>query len=339
MTDDPKQIAYDGVNKFRMQKYDMVIVDTSGKNSQEEALFQEMKEIEAVINPDECIFVLDGSIGQAAFDQADAFQKAVNVGSIIITKLDSSAKGGGALSAVAATGSPISFYGTGEDYKALEIFDPNSFISRMLGYGDPTAFMSKIQRLMTDDNEELVKKMISGQYGFREMYNQYQMFMEMGNLGNIMDMIGMRQFIPKDVKTEDMDVFFRKILHVIDSMTDQELDNPKLFGGKDGERRRKRLARGCGQSLDFIQTVITQQKQFSQILARMNKSGLGKLMKAGQNGQMSEKDMMNAMENMGKHLSGLNPNAMKQIGGLQNMMKGFMGGAGMPTIPKGKGRK
>jgi len=111
-------------------------VDTSGRHKQEQELFDEMRQVNAAITPDEIIFVMDSSIGQACFDQATAFRKTVNVGSVIITKLDGHAKGGGALSAVAATESPITFIGTGEHFDDLEPFDAQSFIKRLLGLGD-----------------------------------------------------------------------------------------------------------------------------------------------------------------------------------------------------------
>lgn len=133
---DPVKIADEGVEIFKREKYEIIIVDTSGRHAQEDNLFDEMKQIKDVVQPSETIFVMDGSIGQALTSQATAFKEAVDVGSVIITKLDGHAKGGGALSAVAATGSPIIFLGLGESFADLESFDPESFIKRLLGLGD-----------------------------------------------------------------------------------------------------------------------------------------------------------------------------------------------------------
>lgn len=133
---DPVTISEEGVSVFKRDGYEIIIVDTSGRHKQEQELFDEMRQVNAAINPDEIIFVMDSSIGQACFDQATAFRKTVNVGSVIITKLDGHAKGGGALSAVAATESPITFIGTGEHFDDLEPFDAQSFIKRLLGLGD-----------------------------------------------------------------------------------------------------------------------------------------------------------------------------------------------------------
>ena len=132
---DPVAVASEGVEHFTEAGFEVTIVDTSGKHKQEEALFQEMIEVSNAIKPDNVIFVMDSSIGQACYAQASGFQKAVKVGSVIITKLDGHAKGGGALSAIAATQSPIIFIGTGEHFDDLEPFQAKSFIQRLLGLG------------------------------------------------------------------------------------------------------------------------------------------------------------------------------------------------------------
>jgi signal recognition particle subunit SRP54 len=142
---DPVKIAQEGVEFFRAQKYEIIIVDTSGRHKQEVALFDEMKQVEKVCNPDTAIFVMDGSIGQACYDQAKAFKDSVKVGSVIVTKLDGHAKGGGALSAVAATESPIVFLGTGEHFEDLETFKAAGFVKRLLGMGDISGLLETVQ--------------------------------------------------------------------------------------------------------------------------------------------------------------------------------------------------
>lgn len=127
---DPVQIAEEGVERFVSDGYEVIIVDTSGRHRQEEALFEEMQEISEVVRPDDTVFVMDATQGQAVYDQALAFHSAVKVGSVIVTKLDGHAKGGGALSAVAATGSPIIFLGSGERFEDLDPFNAKSFVSK-----------------------------------------------------------------------------------------------------------------------------------------------------------------------------------------------------------------
>ena len=130
---DPVAIAKEGVEQFKKEGFEVIIVDTSGRHKQEDDLFEEMQQVEKVVNPDETIFVMDSSIGQACKDQATAFKKAVKVGSVIVTKLDGHSKGGGAISAVNSTGSPIVFIGTGEHFNDFESFNPESFVRRLLG--------------------------------------------------------------------------------------------------------------------------------------------------------------------------------------------------------------
>ena len=168
---DPVQIARDGVDKFKAEKFDMIIVDTSGRHKQEDSLFEEMLQIQNVVRPNNTIFVMDASIGQACEDQARAFKNQVEVGSVIITKLDSHAKGGGALSAVAATRSPIVFIGTGEHIDEFEPFKTESFISKLLGMGDIKGLMENIQDLGLDkQNPELINKIQQGRFTIRDMY-------------------------------------------------------------------------------------------------------------------------------------------------------------------------
>eukprot|EP01126_Amoeba_proteus_P046783 TRINITY_DN5303_c0_g1_i8.p1 TRINITY_DN5303_c0_g1~~TRINITY_DN5303_c0_g1_i8.p1 ORF type:complete len:383 (+),score=66.21 TRINITY_DN5303_c0_g1_i8:204-1352(+) len=145
---DPVKIAKEGVDKFKEVGNDIIIVDTSGRHKQEKALFEEMQQVAAVIEPDQIVFVMDGTIGQAAHDQALAFRQMVDIGACIITKLDGHAKGGGALSAVAATKSPIIFIGTGENVADYQEFDVQSFVSRLLGMGDVKGMIHMIQGVL-----------------------------------------------------------------------------------------------------------------------------------------------------------------------------------------------
>ena len=143
-------IAAEGVDKFKEEGYEIIIVDTSGRHMQEQALFEEMEQVSLAVDPDDVVFVMDSSIGQAAHDQASAFKGKVAVGSCIITKLDGHAKGGGALSAVAATGAPITHVGTGEHIEDFEDFEVKSFVSRMLGKGNIAGLMEKMKQADVD---------------------------------------------------------------------------------------------------------------------------------------------------------------------------------------------
>jgi signal recognition particle subunit SRP54 len=177
---DPAAVAKAGVDKFKQDRRDVIIVDTSGRHKQEEALFEEMRQVGEggpwergargrsarrpsrpplhqvadAVRPDLVIFVMDGSIGQAAFDQAAAFRESVDVGAVILTKMDGHARGGGALSAVAATGAPIVFMGTGEHMDELERFEAKPFVGRLLGRGDWKGFVDRIQDVAPGEEEQ-----------------------------------------------------------------------------------------------------------------------------------------------------------------------------------------
>jgi len=178
---DPVVIAEDGVNQFIKDRYEVIIVDTSGRHKQEEALFEEMQEISAAVQPDNTVLVMDATQGQAVYDQALAFHNAVEVGSVIVTKLDGHAKGGGALSAVAATESPIIFLGTGEHFEDFDPFNAQSFVSKLLGFGDVRGLMEAMKSV-TDgkSQEELMEKMSKGEFTLRMMYNQFEKVISMG---------------------------------------------------------------------------------------------------------------------------------------------------------------
>lgn len=171
---DPVQLAYEGVELFKKENFELIIVDTSGKHKQEESLFEEMKQVADAVKPDNILFVMDSSIGQAAHDQAMGFKSMVQVGGCIITKLDGHAKGGGALSAVAATQSPILFIGTGEHFDALEPFDSNAFVGRLLGYGDMRQLLSIMHDVGIDNQPELLKRLSEGVFTLRDMSEQFQ---------------------------------------------------------------------------------------------------------------------------------------------------------------------
>jgi len=187
---DPVAIAEEGVAQFAEDGYEVIIVDTSGRHRQESALFEEMQEISAAVSPDNTVFVMDATQGQAVYDQAQAFHDSVPVGSVIVTKLDGHAKGGGALSAVAATNSPIIFLGSGEHFDDFDPFNAQSFVSKLLGFGDVRGFMEEMKSVHdSKTQEELMEKMSKGEFTLRDMYKQFQSIMKMGPLNKVMGMM------------------------------------------------------------------------------------------------------------------------------------------------------
>lgn len=286
---DPAVVAEQGVARFRKDRYEIIIVDTSGRHKQEDALFEEMKMVHAAVKPDEVIFVMDGSMGQAAKLQATAFQEAVDVGSIIITKLDGHAKGGGALSAVAATGSPITFIGTGEHIDQFERFETNAFVDQLLGEGN----LQGLREIIEDKNvieaqDKLMEKLKQKRavFTFRDMYDQFQTLMNMGSFGKVMGMIPGFQNLVQDGKGKQSEKRIKRFMTVMDSMTSGELDGDlKTF--RDTPYRIYRVAFGAGVSPRFVYEVFETFKNFKRVadqLKVMSRSGLdfGKMHKSEQ---------------------------------------------------------
>lgn len=183
---DPVKIAAEGVDHFRRDGQELIIVDTSGRHKQEAALFEEMEAVAAAVKPDEIIFTMDSTIGQSAFGQAKAFKDSVPVGSVIITKLDGHARGGGALSAVAATGSPIIFVGSGEHFDDLAAFDARAFVGKLLGKGDVKGLMEEMrEKGIMEGTEAMVDKMTKGKFTFRDLHEQFATIMKLGPLSKV----------------------------------------------------------------------------------------------------------------------------------------------------------
>lgn len=328
---DPVEIAKDGVDKFKSENFEILIVDTSGRHKQEDSLFEEMLQVYTAVQPDNVIFVMDASIGQACESQAKAFKEKVDVGSVIITKLDGHAKGGGALSAVAATKSPVIFIGTGEHIDDFEPFKVQPFVSKLLGMGDIEGLIDKVNELKLDDNEELMKKLKQGHFTLRDMYEQFQNIMKMGPFGQIMGMIPgfSSDFLTKGGEQESM-ARLKKLMTIMDSMNDEELDS------LDGERllskqpgRTQRVARGAGVSVREVNELLTQYKKFAQMVKKMG--GIKGLFK-GKGGDMSKNVNPTQMAKLNNQMAKMmDPRVLQQMGGmqgLQNMMRQFQQGAG-----------
>ncbi|KAF7123394.1 hypothetical protein RHSIM_Rhsim12G0190500 [Rhododendron simsii] len=329
---DPVKIAVEGVERFKEENCDLIIVDTSGRHKQEASLFEEMRQVSEATRPDLVIFVMDSSIGQAAFDQAQAFKQSVAVGAVIITKMDGHAKGGGALSAVAATKSPVIFIGTGEHMDEFEVFDVKPFVSRLLGMGDLSGFMDKIKEVVPMDQQpELLQKLSEGNFTLRVMYEQFQNLLKMGPIGQVFSMLPgfSADLMPKGHEKEGQ-AKIKRYMTMMDSMTNQgntrlpvlELDNsnPKLMN----ESRMMRIARGSGRPLREVMELFEEYKRIAK--AWSNMKGLGKMAKKGDMSSLSRN--MNAQQ-MSKALP---PQMLKQfggMGGLQNLMKQMGSGKDM----------
>ena len=236
------------------KKHDIIIVDTAGRDKLEAGLVKEMEGIFAAAKPDEKFLVMDAQVGQQAEAQATAFHEAVGLTGTIITKLDGTAKGGGALSAVAATGAPVVFIGTGEHVDELEPLDPKRFIGRLLGMGDLESLLEKAEEASSGMNaEKMARKMLSGKFTLNDMRSQMDMIGKMGPLGKVAQMLpgGMGQ----QLQGRNMEGTQEKMGHykvILSSMTDEERENPSILKPP----RMRRIARGSGREVSEVRELI-----------------------------------------------------------------------------------
>ncbi|KAI3944229.1 hypothetical protein MKW98_016459 [Papaver atlanticum] len=321
MESDPVKIAIEGVERFNKENCDLIIIDTSGRHQQEASLFEEMRQLAESTKPDLVIFVMDSSIGQAAFSQAQAFNRSVSVGAVTVTKTEGAAKGGGALSAVAATKSPVIFLGTGEHMYEFEVFDIKPFVSRLLGIGDWSGFMEKIHDAVPmDQQSDLLQKLSEGKFSLRIMYQLYENLLNVGPISQILSILPVNsaELMPKGDEKESW-LKIKRYMTMMDSMTNEELDStdPKFMN----ESRVMRVARGSGQYKRHAK-VWGKMKGFLKIPKKGQKSALSHNMNPQQMSKVLPPQMLKQLGGMG----GLQ-NFMKQMGSSEDMM-GMLGNMG-----------
>ncbi|AAS50406.2 AAR041Wp [Eremothecium gossypii ATCC 10895] len=320
----PVRVAADGVAKFKKERFEIIIVDTSGRHHQEDALFQEMVEIAQEVKPNQTIMVLDASIGQAAEQQSRAFKEAADFGAIILTKMDGHAKGGGAISAVAATKTPVIFIGTGEHVHDFEKFSPKSFVSKLLGIGDIESLLEQFQTVSNkEDTKATMENIQQGRFTLLDFQKQMQTIMKMGPLSNLASMIpgmsGMMSGISEDETSRKM----KKMVYVLDSMSREELESDgRVF--IDEPARMLRVARGSGTSVFEVEMILMQQ----QMMARMaqgakNMGGLPGMPAGPGMPRLSPQMMQHAQQQLRQ-----NPSMMRNMMG----MLGGGSGAAMPDM-------
>ncbi|KAM0830088.1 hypothetical protein ACQ4PT_066439 [Festuca glaucescens] len=328
MESDPAKIAVEGLERFRKENSDLIIIDTSGRHKQEAALFEEMRQVAEATKPDLVIFVMDGSIGQAAFGQAQAFKQSASVGAVIVTKMDGHANGGGALSAVAATKGPVIFIGTGEHLADFDVFDVKPFVSRLLGMGDLAGLIDKLQDIIPADQQpELLEKLSN--FTLRLLYEQFQNLLKMGSLGQVFSMLPgfSSELMPKGSE-KDGQAKIKRYMTIMDSMTDAELDSPnpkKLMT----ESRTIRIARGSGRQVRDVMDMLDEYKRLAKVMGKMKNLKIP-------NGKMSDKNQNQTIQQL---IKALPPHMLKQMGGipgLQDLLK-KMGGKDPSQMLRGMG--
>ncbi len=246
-------IVSKGLNYFRQEAVDIIIIDTAGRHKEEQSLLEEMRELYSIVIPDHTFLVIDGTIGQQAYTQAKTFHENAKISGIIITKLDGTAKGGGALAASAATGAKVLFIGTGERIDDLEQFSPTSFVGRLLGMGDIKALLEMAKNLEIQSDENQAKRLMSGKMTIEDFYAQMENMGKMGFRNVIENLPGLSNFVKED-HLDALQQKMEKWRYIIQSFTKEEKRNPDLIN----ESRRKRIARGAGVMEHDVKDLIKQ---------------------------------------------------------------------------------
>lgn len=337
---DPVQVAAEGVAKFKKERFEIIIVDTSGRHRQEKDLFDEMSQIQTAIQPDQTIMVLDATIGQQAEAQSKAFKETADYGAIIITKTDGHASGGGAISAVAATHTPIVFIGTGEHMLDLERFSPQPFVSKLLGMGDMAGLVEHVQALKLDQKDTM-KHLAEGVFTVRDLRDQLQNIMKMGPLSKMASMLpGLGQMMG-GMDDEEGSAKMKRMIYICDSMTLKELDSDgKIF--VEQPTRMTRVARGSGTSVREVEELLSQQRVMAGMAKKMG--GMGKNMAKAQgamgggNRQQQMAAMQKRMQSLGGGAGGVGGGGagggMPDMAAMMKMMGGMgMGGGGGGGMP------
>lgn len=272
-SDDAVSVIKKGLKELNQE---IKIIDTAGRHSLEEDLIEEMKSIEKEVSPDQKYLVIDASIGKGVKQQAKSFENAVGIDGVIITKLDGTAKGGGALTAVSETDTKIAFIGTGEKPEEIEEFDPESFVSRLLGMGDLEKLVQRAEERLDQDEMDM-ESMMKGKLTLKDVYKQLESINKLGPLNKVMNMLPMGGAqLPDDA----MDVTKEKMNKykiIMDSMTEEELENPKIIR----DSRIRRIKEGSGTNRESVKELLQYHKMMKKLMKNMQgrRGSMQKMMK------------------------------------------------------------
>ncbi len=262
---DPIAIAREGVAQAKQNGNNIVIIDTAGRLSIDEAMMVEIEQVKAAVNPHEILFVVDAMTGQDAVNTAKVFNDRLDFTGVVLTKLDGDTRGGAALSIKSVVNKPIKFIGTGEKMEALDVFHPDRMASRILGMGDVVSLVERAQQQF-DEKEaaELQKKIRKNKFDFNDFYGQIQQIKKMGNMKDLMGMIPGVGKMMKNVEVDDN--AFKNIESIILSMTPYEKENPDSIN----QSRRNRIAKGSGTDLQEVNRLIKQFEDMRKVMKQMS---------------------------------------------------------------------
>ncbi len=280
----PLQIATRAMDTGRREVYDVVILDTAGRLSIDEALMDEVRQIRMAVNPAETLLVVDAMTGQDAVNTAKAFNDAVGVTGIVLTRMDGDARGGAALSMRAVTGAPIKLTGSGEKLDALEDFHPERVAGRILGMGDVLGLVERASETIDQEEaEKLARKMARGKFDLEDFAAQLKQITKMGSLSSIIGMLPGAGKLQAAIGDKNLDTkMLGKQAAIIGSMTPKERRNPDIIKAS----RKKRIAAGSGSSVQDVNRLLKQFDDMSTMMKRMNKLGQKGLMRQGMSALM-----------------------------------------------------
>jgi signal recognition particle subunit SRP54 len=273
----PADIAREAVAEARRQMCDVLLVDTAGRLHVDDAMMAEIRDVHAAIEPHETLFVVDAMTGQDAANTAAAFNEALPLTGIVLTKTDGDARGGAALSVRQITGKPVKFLGSGEKTDALQPFHPERVASRILGMGDVLSLVEEVHRKVDQgEAEKLVKKIRKGRgFDLEDFRSQLEQMQSMGGLGGLVDKLPGMSNLPDQVKSQVDDRQTRQMIAIINSMTPHERRFPDVIRGS----RKRRIANGSGTQIQTVNRLLKQHAQMQKMMKKMGKGGMARMMR------------------------------------------------------------
>lgn len=273
----PTQIVSDAIAAAKTQFADVLIVDTAGRLAIDESMMDEIKQLHQVVKPIETLFVIDAMIGQDSVNTAKAFNEALPLTGVILTKVDGDARGGAALSVRHVTGKPIKFLGVGEKTDALEPFHPERIASRILGMGDVLSLIEDVERKVDKKKaEKFAKKVAKGKrFDLEDLREQLQQMKQLGGMESMMDKLPGMGNMAQMTQQKDMSGQFSKMEYIIDSMTPKERSNPDILNGS----RKRRITQGSGTTIQDLNRLLKQHKQMGKMMKKMKGKGMQNMMR------------------------------------------------------------
>ncbi|MCG2869234.1 MAG: signal recognition particle protein Srp54 [Vulcanisaeta sp.] len=270
---DPLGILRRGLDFMFRNKVDLIIIDTAGRHKNEEELLKEAKAIYEEAKPDEVMLVIDATIGKQAAAQAETFMKYVPINSVFLTKMDSTAKAGGALTSVVKSGARIKFIGVGEDIDDIEVFDPRRFVSRLLGMGDLETLIEKIRAI--EEEREIMEEIEEGKLNLLTIKKQLDSILKLGPLSKILELlpasmlpIQFRAVMMDEEKVRNAQEMLRRWRYILDSMTKEELLNPEIINAS----RIRRIAKGAGVTPKDVKELLNYYQLMKRMINQIKKS-------------------------------------------------------------------